>query len=208
MSKTSTIKQLGLELGFQQVGITDVALDRHHAHYREWIERNYHGEMGYMARNVDKRLHPPELVPNTLSVICVRLDYLIEEDTDPMDLVDRPGLAYVSRYALGRDYHKLMRKRLQKFAERISERFGPMGFRVFTDSAPVLEKALAAKAGIGWQGKHSNILHREHGSWFFLGCIDPSISGRRSRADWSACRFSRVFHDFLNLCHGHPASGR
>ena len=171
MSKTSTIKQLGLELGFQQVGITDVALDPHHANYREWIERNYHGEMGYMARNVDKRLHPPELVPDTLSVICVRLDYLIEEKIDPMEILDHPDLAYVSRYALGRDYHKLMRKRLQKFAARIGERFGPMGFRVFTDSAPVLEKALAAKAGIGWQGKHSNILHREHGSWFFLGEI-------------------------------------
>jgi epoxyqueuosine reductase len=110
-------------------------------------------------------------VPDTLSVICVSLDYLPTEQQDPMDLLDHANLAYLSRYALGRDYHKLIRKRLQKFAERIGEVCGDMGYRVFTDSAPVLEKALAVKAGIGWQGKHSNILHREHGSWFFLGEI-------------------------------------
>lgn len=171
MSKTETIKQIGIELGFQQVGITDVGLDPQHRHYRRWIERNFHGEMGYMARNVSKRLYPPQLVPDTLSVICVRLDYLIAEQQSPMDLLDHDSLAYISRYALGRDYHKLMRKRLQKFAVLISEVCGEMGYRVFTDSAPVLEKALAAKAGIGWQGKHSNILHREYGSWFFLGEI-------------------------------------
>ena len=171
MTKSESIKKIGLELGFQQVGITDVHLDPHHEHYAEWIARNYHGEMGYMARNVHKRLHPPQLVANTLSVICVRLDYLVEETQNPLDLLDHPYLAYVSRYALGRDYHKLMRKRLQKFADRIKQEHGDMGYRVFTDSAPVLEKALAARAGIGWQGKHSNILHREHGSWFFLGEI-------------------------------------
>jgi epoxyqueuosine reductase len=171
LSKSESIKAIGLELGFQQVGITDVELDSHHEHYADWIARNYHGEMGYMARNVSKRLHPSELVPDTLSVICVRLDYLVKESRDLFDLLDHDHLAYVSRYALGRDYHKLMRKRLQKFADRIKQLHGSMGYRVFTDSAPVLEKALAAKAGIGWQGKHSNILHREHGSWFFLGEI-------------------------------------
>ncbi len=171
MSKSESIKKIGYELGFQQVGITDVELNPQHEHYAQWIGRNYHGEMGYMARNVNKRLHPPELVPDTLSVICVRLDYLVEEQRNPFDLLDHDHLAYVSRYALGRDYHKLMRKRLQKFADRIKQLHGSMGYRVFTDSAPVLEKALAAKAGIGWQGKHSNILHREHGSWFFLGEI-------------------------------------
>lgn len=124
-----------------------------------------------MARNVHKRLHPEALVPATLSVVCVRLDYLIEEHHNPLDLLEQDSRAYVSRYALGRDYHKLMRKRLQKFADKICETYGNMGYRVFTDSAPVLEKALAAKAGIGWQGKHSNILHRNHGSWFFLGEI-------------------------------------
>jgi epoxyqueuosine reductase len=98
--------------------------------------------MGYMARNVDKRLNPSQLVPETLSVICVRLDYLVAERRDLLELLDHPSLAYVSRYALGRDYHKLMRKRLQKFADRIGEVYGEMGYRVFTDSAPVLEKAL------------------------------------------------------------------
>lgn len=166
-----TIKQIGLDLGFQQVGISDVRLDREHAHYRDWIERNYHGEMGYMARNLDKRLYPEKLVPDTLSVICVRLDYLIEEDEDPFRILEQGHRAFVSRYALGRDYHKLMRKRLQRYAERIRTQVGELGYRVFTDSAPVLEKALAAKAGIGWQGKHSNLLHRDHGSWFFLGEI-------------------------------------
>ncbi len=171
MSNTALIKSIGLELGFQQVGITDTCLDQHHGGYREWIARHYHGEMSYMARNVEKRLHPERLVPNTLSVICVRLDYLIDEQRDPAGLLDHPSLAYLSRYALGRDYHKLMRKRLQKFANRLESELGPMGYRVFTDSAPVLEKALAAKAGIGWQGKHTNLLHRQHGSWFFLGEI-------------------------------------
>jgi len=171
LSNAITIKKIGLELGFQQVGITDARLDEQHERYRQWIARHFHGEMGYMARNIDKRLYPEKLVPDTLSVICVRLDYLIEEQQDPLELLDHDRLAYLSRYALGRDYHKLMRKRLQKFADRIVELCGDMGYRVFTDSAPVLEKALAVKAGIGWQGKHSNILHREHGSWFFLGEI-------------------------------------
>ena len=171
LSLTQQIKQIGLNLGFQQIGITDTQLDQHHDHYARWIAQNYHGEMTYMARNVDKRLNPQQMIPNTLSVICVRLDYLIDEGDWPRDLLDHSQLAYVSRYALGRDYHKLMRKRLQRYASKISEQVGEMGYRVFTDSAPVLEKALAAKAGIGWQGKHSNILHRDHGSWFFLGEI-------------------------------------
>ena len=170
-SLSQQIKRIGVERGFQKVGITDTQLDQHHEHYTRWIAQNYHGEMSYMARNVEKRLHPEQMVPETLSVICVRLDYGIDEGEWPVKLISRNDLAYVSRYALGRDYHKLMRKRLQGFATEISELVGEMGYRVFTDSAPVLEKALAAKAGIGWQGKHSNILHRQHGSWFFLGEI-------------------------------------
>jgi epoxyqueuosine reductase len=175
-SLTRKIKQIGLDLGFQQIGITDTQLDQQHANYARWIEQNYHGEMTYMARNVDKRLNPQQMIPNTLSVICVRLDYLIDEGDWPRDLLDQKQLAYVSRYALGRDYHKLMRKRLQHYATKISELAGEMGYRVFTDSAPVLEKALAAKAGIGWQGKHSNLLHRDHGSWFFLGEIYTDLN--------------------------------
>ena len=165
------IKRIGLEHGFQKIGITDTRLDRQHQHYRQWIADHFHGEMSYMARNLDKRLNPEQLVPNTLSVICVSLDYLSDEGDWPLDLLDEKQMAYVSRYALGRDYHKLMRKRLKHFAENIAELVGHLGYRVFTDSAPVLEKALAVKAGIGWQGKHTNILNCDHGSWFFLGEI-------------------------------------
>ncbi len=165
------IKLLGQQLGFQAVGITDTKLDTQHRHYRNWIANNYHGEMAYMQRNTEKRLHPEQMHPGTLSVICVRLDYLADSSEPLIDLLDHPDKAYVSRYALGRDYHKLMRKRLKKLAEEIQAIIGDFGYRVFTDSAPVLEKELAVKAGLGWRGKHSNILHREHGSWFFLGEI-------------------------------------
>jgi epoxyqueuosine reductase len=170
------IKQMGLELGFQQVGITDTQLDSEHKHYNEWIDLNFHGEMSYMERNIDKRFYPEQLVPDTLSVICVRLDYYKNEGRWPIDLLNQTDLAYVSRYALGRDYHKLIRKRLQQFANQISTIVGDLGYRVFTDSAPVLEKALASKAGIGWQGKHSNILNKKNGSWFFLGEIFTNLT--------------------------------
>ena len=176
------IKRIGLNLVFDQVGITDTRLDQHHAHYKQWIDRHYHAEMDYMARNLDKRLHPEKMVPGTLSVICVRLDYLGDEGNWPQKLLKRNELAYISRYALGRDYHKLMRKRLQNYANQIIELVGEMGYRVFTDSAPVLEKALASKAGIGWQGKHSNILHRDHGSWFFLGEIYTDLVLEKDKA--------------------------
>lgn len=165
------IKSDGVKFGFQGVGFSDIQLDRNHNLYQDWIEKNYHGEMTYMERNVEKRLHPDTLVPSTLSVICLRMDYLTEDSQQSIDLLDHPSKAYVSRYALGRDYHKLIRKRLQKFASHLTELLGKFGYRVFTDSAPVLEKALAEKAGLGWMGKHSNILNRQHGSWFFLGEI-------------------------------------
>jgi epoxyqueuosine reductase len=140
------IKNMGLELGFQQVGITDTLLDAEHDHYNEWIERNFHGEMSYMERNIDKRFYPDRLVPDTLSVICVRLDYYKNEGDWPINLLNQHDLAYVSRYALGRDYHKLIRKRLQQFANQISTIVSELGYRVFTDSAPVLEKALASSS--------------------------------------------------------------
>lgn len=173
---SQTIKQIGIDLGFQQVGITDTRLDPEHKHYNQWIARNYHGEMSYMARNIDKRFFPEQLAPDTLSVVCVRLDYYHNEGSWPVELLEQKDKAYVSRYALGRDYHKLMRKRLQRFADKIAALVGGMGYRVFTDSAPVLEKALAAKAGIGWQGKHSNILNKGDGSWFFLGEIFTTLA--------------------------------
>jgi epoxyqueuosine reductase len=170
------IKELGQQLGFQAVGITDTKLDTQHHHYRDWIANNYHGEMAYMHRNTEKRLYPEQMHPGTLSVICVRLDYLTDGSEPLIDLLDHPDRAYISRYALGRDYHKLMRKRLQKFAGEIQSIIGDFGYRVFTDSAPVLEKELAVKAGLGWRGKHSNILHRRHGSWFFLGEIYTDLN--------------------------------
>jgi epoxyqueuosine reductase len=127
--------------------------------------------MGYMGRHGSKRSNPGQLVAGTVRVISVRMNYLKEETTPAYELLDQPETALISRYALGRDYHKVIRKRLQKLASRIEQDIGPYGYRVFVDSAPVLEKALAEKAGLGWIGKHSNLLNREAGSWFFLGEI-------------------------------------
>jgi len=171
MNIKQNIKQIALEHGFQSIGIASINLDQEHNHYQDWINLHYHGEMSYMERNIDKRLEPQKLVPDTLSVICCRMDYLTQSSAESISLLDHPSKAYISRYALGRDYHKLIRKRLQCVADDLSTIVGKFGSRVFTDSAPILEKALAVKAGIGWRGKHSNILHREHGSWFFLGEI-------------------------------------
>lgn len=165
------VRSKGLEFGFQAIGISDVKLDDQHQNFHRWLRQNYQGEMDYMARNIDKRLQPRQLVSGTLSVISARMDYLTQPSQDCIDLLDHPHKAYVSRYALGRDYHKLIRKRLQQFATSLSAMIGEFGYRVFTDSAPVLEKAIAAKSGLGWLGKHSNILNRQHGSWFFLGEI-------------------------------------
>jgi epoxyqueuosine reductase len=163
------IKHWGRELGFQQVGIADTELGEHERHLLDWLDRGRHGAMDYMARHGVTRSRPAELEPGTLRVISVRLDYWPERD-DRADAVLRDAtLAYLSRYALGRDYHKLLRQRLQQLATRIEREIGPFGYRAFTDSAPVLEKALAEKAGLGWIGKHTNLLHDKTGSWFFLG---------------------------------------
>jgi len=163
------IRHWGEELGFQQVGITDTDLSTAEGQLQQWLDAGYHGEMDYMARHGTKRSRPAELEPGTVSVISVRMDYLPQTGTDPWQVLDNGELGYVSRYALGRDYHKLMRKRLQQLAQRITAEIGEFGYRVFVDSAPVLEKPLAQKAGLGWVGKHSNILNRFAGSWFFLG---------------------------------------
>jgi len=165
------IKQLGRTFGFQDCAIAQASLDTEHQHYASWIEQNFHGEMSYMARNIDKRLMPHKLVERTITVICLRMDYMTQASSQCIDLLDHPQKAYISRYALGRDYHKLIRKRLQQMAHKMGELIGEFGYRVFTDSAPVLEKSLAVNAGLGWRGKHSNLLNREQGSWFFLGEI-------------------------------------
>jgi epoxyqueuosine reductase len=166
------IKQWGLELGFQQVGITDTVLPEAEAHLQNWLANNFHGEMDYMQRHGLKRSRPELLHPGTVRVISVRLDYQTEPAAIMHQHLTDPTSAYISRYALGRDYHKLMRNRLQKLADKIHEEVGsdfPESMRAFVDSAPVLEKALAEKAGLGWIGKHSNVINRKAGSWFFLG---------------------------------------
>ncbi len=162
------IKQWGLELGFGAVGISDTDLSEAERRLQAWLAKGYHGEMAYMQRHGSKRTRPAELVPGTLRIVSVRMDYRPPEP-DPAALLEDPAAAFISRYALGRDYHKLMRARLKRLAQRITAEVGEFGYRVFTDSAPVMEKAIAQKAGLGWIGKHSNLLARDAGSWFFLG---------------------------------------
>ena len=163
------IKTLGTELGFQQVGITDTHLSDAEAQLNNWLDAGMHGEMDYMQRHGSKRTRPEELVNNTIRVISCRMDYLPESMKKTSQLMEDPIRAYISRYALGRDYHKVIRKKLQRLANLIEQRVGTFGYRAFVDSAPVMEKALAEKAGLGWIGKHSNVLNKQAGSWFFLG---------------------------------------
>lgn len=181
----TTIKQQGATLGFQQVGIADTDLSMAEAQLMRWLEKNFHGEMDYMARHGSKRSRPAELVPGTVRIISVRMDYFPPNSEDEWSVINEPHSGYISRYALGRDYHKLMRKRLQKLAQHIEKHIGPFGYRAFVDSAPVLEKAIAQKAGLGWIGKHSNLLNRDAGSWFFLGEIytDLPLPIDQPRAD-------------------------
>ncbi|MFZ1326500.1 MAG: tRNA epoxyqueuosine(34) reductase QueG [Candidatus Contendobacter sp.] len=171
VSLAAAIKAWGRELGFQRIGIADPDLTDAEARLLEWLAAGFHGTMTYMARHGVKRSRPAVLVPGTVRVITARLDYLPPDAAAPWSVLRQPELAYVSRYALGRDYHKVLRQRLQRLADHITTAIGPFGYRVFTDSAPVLEKALAEKAGLGWIGKHSNLLDRRAGSWFFLGEI-------------------------------------
>ncbi len=168
---TREIKTWSLELGFQQLGVAGVALDEDEAHLRDWLAQGQHGRMEYMARHGSRRSRPAELVPGTLRVISVRMDYGTGDDAAAWATLEQAEQAYVARYALGRDYHKVMRGRLQRLADRIAEQIGPFGYRVFVDSAPVLERALARDAGLGWIGKHSCLINKTAGSWFFLGEI-------------------------------------
>ena len=165
----SDIQRWGQELGFQRIGVSDIDLERAEQRLDEWLSDGYHGTMRYMHRHGTKRSRPEELVPGTLRVISARMDYLPQAQDGALPLLDHDSKAYISRYALGRDYHKVLRMRLRALARRIEERVGEFGYRVFVDSAPVLEKALAEKAGLGWIGKHTNLIDRDFGSWFFLG---------------------------------------
>ena len=167
------IKQWGKSLGFAHVGICDTDLTSEEPKFQAWLDKNYHGEMGYMANHGMMRARPEELHPGCLRVISVRMDYLPPEAGFASNLTD-PNLAYISRYAGGRDYHKLMRNKLKKLGDRIAMAMKDItatqpDYRPFVDSAPILERPLAEKAGIGWTGKHSLILNHDAGSWFFLG---------------------------------------
>jgi epoxyqueuosine reductase len=165
------IKAWGRELGFQAVGISDVALGAAETGLAQWLAAGLHGEMDYMAKHGTKRARPAELLPGTRRIISVRMDYRPPAARDSQAVLEDGSKAYLARYALGRDYHKVLRSRLQQLADRIAAEAGPFSYRVFTDSAPVMEVEVAQLAGLGWRGKHTLLLSREHGSWFFLGEI-------------------------------------
>ncbi len=165
------LQQVAHDCGFQQLGISDIDLSSAEQRLQDWLAKGFHGEMGFMAKHGSKRSRPDELLPETVRVITARMDYWPEDTAEPWQVIGDDHKAFVSRYALGRDYHKLMRKRLLRLSQSIEKLLGPMGYRVFCDSAPVMEKALAEKSGLGWIGKHTNVLNREHGSYFFLGEI-------------------------------------
>jgi len=165
------IIELARQAGFQRCGISDIDLSEEEAYLTHWLSQGMHGTMHWMARHGLLRARPQELVPGTLRVISVGMDYGHNDTPQAWATLNDPERAYVARYALGRDYHKLMRKRLQQLAQRLMEEIGPFGYRVFVDSAPVLERPLARNAGLGWQGKHTCVIDRNGGSWFFLGEI-------------------------------------
>ncbi|WP_284137476.1 tRNA epoxyqueuosine(34) reductase QueG [Pseudoalteromonas obscura] len=162
------IKCWGKELGFAEVGITDIDLSEHEKQLQRWLDLGYHGEMEYMAAHGMKRARPAELVPGTKSIVSVKMNYL-PPDASFAKALKNSTTAYISRYALGRDYHKVLRNRLKKLGQRIEQEVGQYGFRPFVDSAPVLERQIAEKAGLGWRGKNSLLIHKQAGSWFFLG---------------------------------------
>jgi epoxyqueuosine reductase len=157
--------------GFGALGVASVQIPDDERHLISWLDAGYHGEMHYMQRHGLRRSRPQELVPGTVRVVSVRMDYWPAEARPAQAVLDDPGLAYVSRYALGRDYHKVLRRGLAQLATQLAQRWGPFGYRVCVDSAPVLERALARDAGLGWIGKHTNLIARDAGSWFFLGEI-------------------------------------
>ena len=161
----------GQELGFEDIGIADTDLSAEEPHVERWLAAGRHGTMDYMARHGTARTRPAELVPGTVRVITARMNYWSPAAADPATTLGDGNRAYIARYALGRDYHRVLRHRLQQLADRLAAEVGSFGYRVFTDSAPVLEVALAAKAGLGWRGKHTLLLTRTMGSYFFLGEI-------------------------------------
>jgi epoxyqueuosine reductase len=178
------VKRWGRELGFDAVAIAGTELQAEEARLLDWLDRGWHGEMDYMARHGARRARPAELVPGTVSVISARLNYTPGSARDSWETLADPSAAFVSRYALGRDYHKVMRARLQDLADRMTSEIGPFHYRVFADSAPVMEVALASQSGLGWRGKHTLLISRDAGSLYFLGELfvgldlarDPPVS--------------------------------
>lgn len=191
------IRAWSRELGFQQLGIAAPDLHTAGAHLRQWLEQGYHGAMAWMAAHEGMREQPRALVPGTLRVISVRMDYWREDAYPASALGTRGERAWISRYALGRDYHKLMRSRLRQLAARIEAAAGPCGYRVFVDSAPVLEKPIAQQAGLGWMGKHTLLINRSAGSWFFLGEIFTDLP---LPADEPASAHCGSCHTCLDVC--------
>ncbi len=187
----SKLTEWAQELGFQKLGVSNIDLAKEEAYLAQWLAKGFQGDMDWMERHGTKRTRPAELVPETLSIISVRMDYLPTETHDPIMVLNHPELGYVSRYALGRDYHKLMRSRLQKLANKINQELEPhdteMKYRVFVDSAPVMEKPIAVNAGLGWMGKHTNVLSQDAGSWFFLGEIYTNLPLAESQAETDHC---------------------
>ena len=189
------IKSLGRGLGFRKVGIAGIELGTDEAHLRRWLDAGRHGSMQYMAAHGAKRARPAELVPGTARVICARMDYWPERAADARAVLADGRRGYVARYALGRDYHKVLRGRLRRLAAAVEARIGAFGYRVFVDSAPVLEKALARNAGLGWIGKHTNLLDRDAGSWFLLGEIFTDLPLPVARAVTEHCGSCRACLD-------------
>jgi len=167
---TDLIREWAAELGFAQLGISDLDLGENPAHLQRWLAAGHHGSMDYMASHGNKRSQPEALIPGTCRVLSVRMDYW-QDNTRPLQILNSPNKAYISRYTLGRDYHKLLRKRLATLAKRIEDAAGGGKYRAFVDSAPVLERALAERAGLGWIAKNTMLINEKAGSWFFLGEI-------------------------------------
>jgi epoxyqueuosine reductase len=174
-SLAADIKRWGRELGFAEIGICNTDLTSAEIEHQAWLKKGFHGDMDYMAKHGTKRTRPAELVPNTVRVISARLDYLPPKTKDSWETMEDGEKAFISRYALGRDYHKVMRNKLQKLCDKIASKILDFEYRVFTDSAPVLEVALAEKAGLGWRGKHTLLINKDRGSWFFLGEIYTNL---------------------------------
>src|SRR5438105_5326589 len=191
------IRGWGIELGFAEIGIADTALAAEEARLSAWLAAGRHGEMHYMARHGLRRARPADLVPGTIRVISARLDYQPPRARDAASVLADSRRAYISRYALGRDYHRVLRRKLQRLADRITAAVGGFRHRVFTDSAPVLEVALAAKAGLGWRGKHTLLLTREAGSFFFLGEIYTDLP---LPADAPASEHCGTCHACIDAC--------